>query len=138
MVLHDVGWAYGRRELYYDANTNGTVDVTDILLATGSTDTNGMYLFSSLPDGTFLAAVDIADTDLPTGYTITSPDTVSADLRLPVALFVHGRLAVLEAIRRQEFDVWSCRPVVSRWEKMRLMWRCWWQIRRGKPFGRPT
>ncbi len=82
------------------------------------------------------AEVDRAETWLREGLPLI--DTVSADLRLPVALFVHGGLAVLEAIRRQDFDVWSRRPVVSRWEKLRLTWRCWWQIRRGKPFGRPA
>jgi len=51
--------------------------------------------------------------------------------RLPVALFVHGGLAVLGAIRRVDYDVWSHRPVVSRWEKIRLAGRCWWGLRRG-------
>ena len=29
-------------------------------------------------------------------------------------------LAILEAIRRQKFDVWSRRPVLSKFEKLRL------------------
>lgn len=56
---------------------------------------------------------------------------VSEWMQLPVALFVHGGLAILAAIRRQEFDVWSRRPKVGRWEKMRLTARCWWQLKRG-------
>ena len=49
-------------------------------------------------------------------------------LRLPVALFVHGGLATLEAIRRQDYDVWTRRPTVSRLEKLRLLIRCWWRL----------
>ena len=53
------------------------------------------------------------------------------DLRLPVALFVEGGLAILEAIRRQQYDVWSHRPSLARREKLNLALRCWWQLRRG-------
>ncbi len=45
-------------------------------------------------------------------------------LRLPVALFVEGGLATLEAIRRQRYDVWLRRPTVSKLEKFRLLIRC--------------
>ena len=47
-------------------------------------------------------------------------------LRLAVALFVHGGLATLEAIRRQNYDVWTRRPTVSRVDKLRLLFGCWW------------
>jgi len=52
-------------------------------------------------------------------------------LKLEVALFIHGGLAILEAIRRQEYDVWRRRPVLSKLEKSRLVARCWWRLRRG-------
>jgi len=52
-------------------------------------------------------------------------------MQLEVALFIHGGLAILEAIRRQNYDVWSRRPVVSKLEKLRLVARCWWRLRRG-------
>jgi squalene synthase HpnC len=52
-------------------------------------------------------------------------------LKLQVALFVHGGLAILEAIRRQDYDVWTRRPEVPRREKLRLVLRCWWRLRRG-------
>jgi len=57
---------------------------------------------------------------------------VPAELRVDVLLFVHGGLAILEAIRRQDYDVWSCRPVVSRTKAVKLLARCWWQVRFGK------
>jgi phytoene/squalene synthetase len=50
-------------------------------------------------------------------------------LRLPVALFLHGGLATLEAIRRQNYDVWTRRPTVSKLEKLRLLAGCWWGLK---------
>jgi squalene synthase HpnC len=49
-------------------------------------------------------------------------------LRVPVALFIHGGLVTLKAIRRQSFDVWSRRPTVSRLDKLRLLIDCWWKF----------
>jgi squalene synthase HpnC len=47
-------------------------------------------------------------------------------LRRPVALFAAGGLAILEAIRRQKYDVWSRRPTVSKLDKLRLVMKFWW------------
>jgi len=55
------------------------------------------------------------------------------ELRLDVALFVHGGLAILDKIRQVEYDVWPRRPVLSKIEKLRLMLRCWWQLRHPSP-----
>ncbi len=52
--------------------------------------------------------------------------TMPRGLRLPVALFAHGGLATLKAIRRQSFDVWTHRPTVSKLDKLRLLIGCWW------------
>jgi len=46
---------------------------------------------------------------------------VQPGLRLPVRLFVAGGRAVLAAIRRSGYDVWSRRPTVGRWTKLRLL-----------------
>jgi squalene synthase HpnC len=46
---------------------------------------------------------------------------VNGDLRLPVRLFVAGGRAVLAAIRRSGYDVWSRRPTVGRLTKLRLL-----------------
>ncbi len=53
------------------------------------------------------------------------------ELRLDIALFVHGGLAILEAIRRQEFDVWTSRPKIHKMSKLRILVSCWWRLRRG-------
>jgi squalene synthase HpnC len=46
---------------------------------------------------------------------------VGRDLRLPVRTFISGGQAVLAAIRRADYDVWSRRPTVSRLTKLRLL-----------------
>ncbi len=45
---------------------------------------------------------------------------VAPDLRLPVRLFIGGGEAILAAIKRNRYDVWSRRPTVSRLTKLRL------------------
>ena len=66
--------------LYYDGNSNGTVDASDILLQTIETSGGGSYTFSNLPDGNYLAVVDSADPQVPTGYTPTTTDVLPVDL----------------------------------------------------------
>jgi len=53
------------------------------------------------------------------------------ELQFDVALFIHGGLAILDAIRRQKYDVWTRRPVVSKTKKLRILAGCWWRIQRG-------
>src|SRR3972149_511635 len=54
---------------------------------------------------------------------------VPPQLRLDVALFVAGGLAILRAIRRQDYDVWTRRPTVSKMEKIGLLVGCWWLLK---------
>ncbi len=75
------------------------------------------------------AKVDEAEDWLRRGLPLV--EMMPADLRLSVALFLHGGLAILEAVRRQEFDVWTSRPEVSKRQKLRLLASCWWRLRRG-------
>lgn len=56
-------------------------------------------------------------------------DEVPAWLRVDLALFLEGGLAILRQIRRQGYDVWRSRPRVGRYEKARLLARCWWRYR---------
>jgi hypothetical protein len=48
-----------------------------------------------------------------------------------VALFIEGGLAVLEAIRRLDYDVWTTRPTVRKLQKLRLCAAAWWRTRFG-------
>lgn len=52
------------------------------------------------------------------------------ELRLDVALFAAGGLAVARAIRCANYDVWHSRPTLSKYSKLRLLARCWWRTRR--------
>jgi squalene synthase HpnC len=51
-------------------------------------------------------------------------------LRLEVALFIGGGLAILEQIRRQRYNVWRRRPTVGKLRKLRLLAGAWGQSRR--------
>jgi squalene synthase HpnC len=73
------------------------------------------------------AEVDRAEVWLRGGLPLVTQ--VPADLRLAVALFIQGGLATLEAIRRQGYDVWTRRPTLSKFDKLRLLAGCWWRLR---------
>ena len=48
-------------------------------------------------------------------------DRIAKSARVDVALFTAGGLAILRAIERQNHDVLSRRPTLSRWGKARLL-----------------
>ena len=58
-------------------------------------------------------------------------DLLPFELKLQVALFVRGGLEILEAIRRQHFDVWTSRPVVPKMTRLRILAGSWWRLQRG-------
>ena len=67
-------------------------------------------------------------------YNLAGMSRVSDSFEHPVDFAVTngvGAVRLLEAIRRQDYDVWSRRPVVTRRTKLRLAARCWWRLRRG-------
>ncbi len=76
------------------------------------------------------AQVDQAEGFLRSGLRLA--DRVPPALKLDIALFVHGGLAVAKAIRRQDFDVWSRRPTVSKTERIGILASCWWRLKTAK------
>lgn len=52
-------------------------------------------------------------------------ERVAAEIRFQVALFLRGGLAILEKIRQVDYDVWSCRPKLTKRDQWRLLWRTW-------------
>ena len=70
-----------------------------------------------------IAQVDRAESLLRAGLPLI--DLMPREFRLDVALFVHGGLAILQAVRRRRFDVWTRRPTVSKMQKLRLFLQCW-------------
>lgn len=67
--------------------------------------------------------VDWAEEFLSAGEPLVN--LVSPQLRVSVRLFLGGGLAILAAIRRQGYDVWSRRPAVSTWTKLGLLARAY-------------
>ncbi|MDZ4779553.1 MAG: squalene synthase HpnC [Planctomycetia bacterium] len=47
-------------------------------------------------------------------------DLVPRWLRMDVSLFIRGGLAILAAIREERYNVWQCRPTLSKWRTARL------------------
>jgi phytoene/squalene synthetase len=68
--------------------------------------------------------VDRAETYLRGGMELV--ELVPRELRVEVSLFLAGGLSVVDAIRRQDYDVWRRRPTVSTAKKLRLLVGCWW------------
>ena len=75
------------------------------------------------------AQVDRAEGFLRSGLPLIK--LLPSPLKLDVALFLHGGLAILQAIRRQNYDVWSRRPVVGKSQKLALFFQCWWGLKFG-------
>jgi squalene synthase HpnC len=71
--------------------------------------------------------VDRAETYLVAGRPLEA--MVPGNMRVDVALFVEGGLAVLTAIRRIDFDVWTKRPTVGKLQKLQLLASAWWRTR---------
>ena len=45
------------------------------------------------------------------------------DLAFPIRVFLRGGLAICGAVRRQNYDVWTRRPVVSKWNRLWIVLR---------------
>jgi phytoene/squalene synthetase len=56
-------------------------------------------------------------------------ENVPKFLQIDVALFQGGGLAILNAIRRQNYDVWRRRPVLGKLAKLSIFSRAVWRIR---------
>ncbi|MFZ3138771.1 MAG: C25 family cysteine peptidase [Thermodesulfovibrionales bacterium] len=58
-------------KLYSDAGTIGIIDGGDAVIATLTTDANGIYLFTGLSDGNYIVSIEIP----PAGYNYTGSDS---------------------------------------------------------------
>lgn len=72
--------------LYYDVNSNGVADASDVVVASTNSGAAGAYGFTNLFDGRYVAVVDTASTNIPSGATPTTPDYRGADLDLARAI----------------------------------------------------
>jgi squalene synthase HpnC len=48
-------------------------------------------------------------------------ERMSPDVRVDIELFIQGGLAILRKIERVGYNVWQTRPVLSKWDKARLL-----------------
>ena len=64
--------------------------------------------------------------------------SLDRNARLPVALFTRGGVAVLDAIRRQDYDVLARRPALSKGRKARLLMAAFLGSRLGRGYGLPV
>jgi squalene synthase HpnC len=69
--------------------------------------------------------VDRAEGFLHAGFPLIK--MMPRELQLDVALFIHGGLAILRAIHRRNYDVWTRRPRISKMEKLKLFVKYWWK-----------
>ena len=76
------------------------------------------------------AEVDLAEGHLRRGFPLVR--WMPPELQLDVALFIQGGLAILRAIRQQNYDVWTSRPTISKKTRLRMLWKCWWELKRGR------
>jgi phytoene/squalene synthetase len=54
-------------------------------------------------------------------------ERVAAPYRADIALFAQGGLAILRKIEQADYNVWRSRPVLSKWDKGRLLLGAVWQ-----------
>lgn len=68
--------------LYADTDGDGILDSGEPLVSSTTTNSSGIYSFSSLPDSKYIVIVASTDSDLPYGYTLKSgvSDRYSVDL----------------------------------------------------------
>jgi squalene synthase HpnC len=76
------------------------------------------------------AHVERAEEHLRSGLPLVA--SVRQELKLDIALFIDGGLTILRAIRRQNYDVWTARPAITKMEKFKLLAHCWWRLKAGK------
>ncbi|RMF96023.1 MAG: squalene synthase HpnC [Planctomycetota bacterium] len=74
--------------------------------------------------------VDQAEAYLKRGVPLVAK--MPSDLRVPIALFIAGGSAICRAIREVEYDVLTRRPELSKLQKIRLVARTWWSVKRGR------
>jgi squalene synthase HpnC len=55
---------------------------------------------------------------------------IPRELKFDVALITAGGLAVVEAIRGLDYNVWRTRPTISKSKQLSLLARCWWRCGR--------
>jgi squalene synthase HpnC len=107
----DVARDYARGRIYIPLEFCRSAGWDECRFAPGTCDDDFRRMLTPL--------VANADERLVAGYALVP--RVRRELRLPVKLFIEGGRAVLAAIRARQYDVWSRRPKISRFQKLRIL-----------------
>ncbi len=111
----DVSRDYGIGRIYMPLEDMERFGYTEAELSQGSFNTNFRDLMAF--------EVQRAGRLFESGLPLT--DMLDGKARVDVALFTRGGTAVLEAIKKQGYDVLSRRPALSRWKKAQLFLFTW-------------
>ena len=107
--------------VYYDANGDGAVGAGDYLVAATNTGANGLYGVTNLPDGNFVVAVETTNSNVPFGYTPTTPTYFGADLDS-----ARTNAAMSPSSARHSLATWSTPRSTSFGKRVSSMkTRCW-------------
>jgi len=117
----DVARDYAMGRIYIPLEDMERFGYTEAELARGEANQNFRRLMAF--------EVDRAEELFRQGYALV--DKVQGVARVDIALFTRGGMEVLKAIRRQNYDVLSRRPTLSRGRKAWLLLSTWLRIRLG-------
>lgn len=84
--------------LYYDGNSNGVVDSSDLPLTNAVTSTNGTYMFTNLFNGPYISKVDLTSSNIPFGYTTTTSSYYSVILGGAIAAYTNADFGFAPAL----------------------------------------
>ena len=74
--------------------------------------------------------VDRAEEHLRAGQKLA--ERVPSELRFSISLFAAGGLAILNAVRKQDYNVWAQRPTLSKVDKLRIASSEWLRSKTGR------
>ncbi len=127
----DVARDYQRGRIYLPQESCRAAGYTEAMFARGEFNPQ----FRQLMIGEVEWAAALFDTGAP--LVVRMP----RELRIDVQLFIDGGRAILDAIRKIDYNVWRQRPVVGKWKKFNLLIGAWRESRRfgqleSKPWAR--
>lgn len=113
----DVARDWAKRRVYLPQSTLARAGYPEAMFARGE--------YNDAFRRAMRVEVDRAERYLRAGEPLV--ELMPRDLRLDVALFIAGGLAVVRAIRDRDYSVWRTRPTISKRKQLRLLAGCWWR-----------
>lgn len=117
----DVARDYGRGRIYLPQVTWQAAGYTEHMFAE--------HRFNAAFREALQTEVRRAEAYLVAGWPLVA--RLPGELKLDVALFLLGGLAILSAVRKADYNVWASRPTLSKRQKLALLPQAWWASRNG-------